>query len=253
MPIHYIKTPRGFEKTSFFNHGITGAIWRLDCVLKTSMRQDRGSWIEVERKIYERIDNRHDNILRYYGAIEDGIVLQHAPNGNIVEYLRSNPNVPYSLRQKWIDQTLSAVSFLHRNGILHGDLCFRNILLDADLNALLGDFAGSSLDGCDSLIAYSSRHEHPAVLDLGTESEIFALGTVIYEITRGAEPFPSLLAHEVEDAFAAKQYPDDLAACPMEQIIWKCWELQFNSCDDILTASRARGISALDFRAESLG
>ena len=84
-------------------------------------------------------------------------------------------------RLRWAAQIIEAIDFIHRAGIIHGDLRCANIFLDENLNAKLADFAGSSIYRSPLLIAVTASHECPGPL-LSIKGDLFALGSVLYEI-----------------------------------------------------------------------
>jgi hypothetical protein len=53
----------------------------------------------------------------------------------------------------------------------------------------LGDFSGSSIDGEPVLVCYETSHEHPEMTDISIKSELFALGSTLYEIMTGSRPY----------------------------------------------------------------
>jgi serine/threonine protein kinase len=89
---------------------------------------------------------------------------------------------------------------------LHGDISCNNVLLDEGLNAKLGDFAGSSMDGQDPLICYETSHEYPEIVGISTESELFALGSTFYEIMTGSKLYKELSDTEITHAYKEGNY-----------------------------------------------
>jgi len=87
------------------------------------------------------------------------------------------------IRLQWAEQVTEAISFLHSKGIMHCDISCNNIFLDGQFNAMLGDFAGSSIDGEQCLGWYETSHSDPDAEDPSEKTEIFALGSTFYENT----------------------------------------------------------------------
>lgn len=91
----------------------------------------------------------------------------------------------------WLSQALEALRYLHAQGILHGDLSPRNILIDRDGNLKLLDFGLAGVfDDSSRLTAATlpylaperlSGVHHPA-------SDLFSLGTIFYEALAGRHP-----------------------------------------------------------------
>jgi hypothetical protein len=99
--------------------------------IKTPSCEDDEPLMSREVEIYERLSKRggHEGIPRYYGAVEKGIRLQYAPNGDLWSFRkRQKDSIDGPRRLKWSTQIAEA------------------------LNANLANFAGSSLDGSELLV-----------------------------------------------------------------------------------------------------
>lgn len=111
-----------------------------------------------------------------------------------------------SLKLKWASQVAESIDLLHRNGVLHCDTKPRNILLDTSLDIKIIDFSGSSLDGSkpasgEGTRFYLPRHykEPPTVA-----TDLFALGSTLYEIFQGTSPYEEIPSNEVERLYKQK-------------------------------------------------
>jgi serine/threonine protein kinase len=82
-----------------------------------------------------------------------------------------------NLRFHWAGQIADTLRFLHSIHIIHRDLTCDNIFLDKHLNAKLGDFGCSSLDGSALLVEVTASHKYPVSLHTGmlisAESELY--------------------------------------------------------------------------------
>jgi serine/threonine protein kinase len=138
--------------------------------------------ISKEQQVYERLaDCRgHKGILSYHGTFESGIRLQYAPNHSLKSFVKKH-DVDSGQPLRWAAQIIEAVDFIHRAGIIHGDLTCANIFLDENLNAKLAGFARSSIDGSLILIAVTASHKYPGPL-LSIKGDLIALGSVLYKI-----------------------------------------------------------------------
>lgn len=106
-------------------------------------------------------------------------------------------------RYRAAKQAVKTVDFIHRKGIIHSDLAARQFLLDDRLNLRLSDFGGSSLDGSAALIMENITHFLPRDEDSPNtvQSDIFTLGSTLYEIMTGQKPFKGKLDKEVQDYY----------------------------------------------------
>jgi serine/threonine protein kinase len=226
-----IKYPRGFGLKDVVAWGTTGLVVVdkvSQTVIKTPLHEDCSDLISRERTIYERVIKQggHKGILRYHGAVESGIRLEYAPNGNLRSFNNRN-KVGDKLRMQWAIQIAQAFTFIHRIGIIHGDLTCQNVLLDENLNTRLSDFAGSSLDGSPLLIAVTASHEYPGPA-LSIQGDIFAFGSVLYEIMTGNAPYRDLAEDEILSRYSKGVFPDTSSLQAIGGVIRKCWQGQYD-------------------------
>lgn len=154
--------PKLIKDNETVGAGISSWVHRLDAVAKCYTSND-GKERDREIAVFERLcSDAKSNILRYYGVWDRCVILQFARHGSIRQYLRSRTQTPsLSVRLRWAEQVTDAISFLHSKGILHCDISCNNIFLDDNFNAMVGDFAGSSIDGELCLGWYETSHSHP--------------------------------------------------------------------------------------------
>lgn len=92
---------------------------------------------------------------------------------------------------EWFRQGLEALAFLHAQGVVHGDLSPRNILIDGNSRVKLLDFGlADFLDAGGSVGAATLPYTAPERLD-GVHlpaSDLFSLGTIFYEALDGRHP-----------------------------------------------------------------
>ncbi len=143
----------------------------------------------------------HPHIVHIYNLGEPD-----EPPHFVMEYLEGAPLTeaarPLSLRQKTelMQKVVLAVEFLHQHQILHRDLKPGNILVGPDLEPKLLDFGlalqvddlGSRLTRAGEVMGtpdYFSPEQTRGEGALDTRSDVFSLGTVLYEVLTGALPF----------------------------------------------------------------
>jgi len=236
---HTIQYPLGINRQDVVGLGITALVARLDAVIKFARRTEL-PLLEREKGIYERLRHDHDGVLRYYGNLGDALILQYACHGSIRQYYASQAkSVSLSVQLRWVEQVTASVAFIHSRNVLHGDISCNNVLLDEGLNAKLGDFAGSSMDGQDPLICYETSHEHPEIIGISTKSELFALGSTFYEIMTGSKPYKELSDTEIICAYKEGNYPSLVSLAAFNDTIHKCWTRGYASVDELLEDVKA--------------
>ena len=233
-----IEHPAGFGSKDVVAYGNTGMVY-LDAasqtIIKTPHDETHADSLQVERRIYERFKERggHGGLLRYYGPFDRyGIRLEYAPGFNLCSTLSNRLDIGSAQRLRWVQQITDALSFVHSAKVIHGDLTCSNIFLTKELNAKLGDFGGSSLDGSNLLVAVTESHRYPGVL-LSTHADIFALGSVIYHIMTGTAPYHDRSDEQIDNLFQKGEFPSTTSLGQVGQVITKCWQAKYDSAEDV--------------------
>ena len=201
-----IQWPLGLDVKDLVGAGVTAIVARLDAVVKF-FGPSESHFLEREKLIYQRLGRDHSGIVRYFGVLENAIILQFASQTSIRQYVVRQKQVPLSLRLRWVEQLFDAVRFIHSRSVFHGDISCNNIFLNDNLDVQLGDFAGSAIDDYPPLVCYETSHELPGE-DISTKTELFALGSTTYEVMTGSKPYKDLPDHEISTAFSEGRYPD---------------------------------------------
>jgi serine/threonine protein kinase len=201
-----IQWPLGLDRNDLVGAGVTAIVVRLDAVVKF-FEPSRLHFFEREKLIYQRLGRDHSGIVRHFGVLENAIILQFASQTSIRQYIAREKQASLSLKLRWVEQLVDAVCFIHLRSVFHGDISCNNVFLDENFDVKLGDFAGSAIDDLPPLVCYETSHELPGK-DISTETELFALGSTIYEVMTGSKPYKDLPEHEVAAAFSEDRYPD---------------------------------------------
>jgi serine/threonine protein kinase len=168
-------------------------------------------------------------------SLEDGIILEYMPNGNLRNYLRSQAvKINREQRLQWVCDVAEGLHLLHSYNIIHYDIKPENLLLDSRLRLRIIDFSGSSIDGAwasafEGVRFYLPRPwESPSTV----QTDLFALGSTIYEIMTGAQPYEELTDEEVVALFEEQKFPlvDNL---PCGGVIKRCWHGEFDSAEEV--------------------
>ncbi|MCU0514289.1 MAG: protein kinase [Anaerolineae bacterium] len=156
---------------------------------------------EAEAQLVAGLEHPYIVPLYDYWRDPDGayIVMRYLRGGHLRSRLTGEP---WALRdiQRFLTQVAAALALAHRYGVVHRDIKPENILLDEDDNAYLADFgiaqilssatAADEMDGLGSP-AYAAPEQIKGG-STSTQSDIYSLGLILYELLTGRHPFPQL-------------------------------------------------------------
>ncbi|KAN0141526.1 Protein kinase-like domain containing protein [Lactarius tabidus] len=154
----------------------------------------------------------HPNVLEVFGASSASgdppwfLVSKYYPRGNLVKYLKglSDADAAGVEALKMIYEISKGMAYLHKQGVLHGDLKASNILVDDDTRCVISDFGQSEMkSGSVASPAYRShvrgtlRWQAPELMEgaqaLTQEMDVYAFAICCWEILMmGSLPWPFL-------------------------------------------------------------
>lgn len=133
------------------------------------------------------------------------LMQEYVPNGSLAGKLAGQRyTIPQALRL--VEQLVEIVSYLHRQGVVHGNLKPTNVLLAADGIPRIADLYPAGVfqrpqpgkDGEPGGIGYLAPE---LARDPGSEprpyTDIYGLGTILYSLLTGKPPFAGASAEEV--------------------------------------------------------
>ncbi|KAG2360366.1 kinase-like domain-containing protein [Suillus spraguei] len=142
---------------------------------------------------------RHDNILTPIGFADGfgplpSIVYDWMPGGTLTSYLKEDSDSLSVLQRFYlIRQVAAGLCYLHDKNVIHGNIHGNNVLIDAMAVAYLADYNVTAAHRGEH-IPPSNVFDSQNVVAPTTESDIYSLGSVIYQILTGREPY-----YEVRD------------------------------------------------------
>ncbi|KAI9874616.1 MAG: hypothetical protein M1830_009552 [Pleopsidium flavum] len=216
MPATSLQVP---NQQNLISVGIFSFVYLLSDTLirKVPRRDDADSIsnnvqaIHNEATIYTLLgDDPHIAKCLSRGRNEDSIDLEYYPNGDLQSYVgRSKTALKDAFRIRLAGQIIEAVVRIHEKGVVHSDLALRQFLLDTDLNARLSDFGASGYPGQSALGMEGASHYLPRNADLPNtvESDLFALGSTLYELMAGEAPYYGLSDETIEVLFTEGHFP----------------------------------------------
>lgn len=185
---------------------------------------------------------------------EKYIELEYYPNGNLKAYLIANrANTTTTDLRRWAAQMVESIEYIHSKGVRHSDLRLDQWLVDAGLNARLSDFNASGFDaqpnlgldgrpaqGLESPSYYLPRDPE---LDSTVQSDLFALGSALYELVVGQQPYEGSSHESIESFFRQGKFPS-AEGLLLGDGIRGCWQKEFSSAQDILDShEKALGLT----------
>ncbi|OBT40931.1 hypothetical protein VE00_09565 [Pseudogymnoascus sp. WSF 3629] len=214
--------------------------------------------LELESRIYQRLPKNHPRLLEMISYSRDeGLVLEYMPEGDLATYLhgeeprtrlephlwptRGSVDITPEQRLQWACDAAEGLQILHENGVWHCDVRTVNFLLDEELRLKIIDFEGSSLDGCKASSVEMMRFFMPRDMrePSTAKTELFALGSTIYEIMTGKEPYLELKDDEVTALFMEKKFPP-VDQLPCGDVMMKCWLSEANSAEEVRALIEAK-------------
>ena len=199
--------------------------------------------MSVEANVY-RILGDHERIAvcRYLSPTSGMVALKFYKNGNLKDYVAAHG---HSQLLKWAKQMIQAIEFIHLKGVRHSDIKLSQWLVGSDLNVCLSDFNGCGYDaqpliGIGSMKALS--YESPSHFmprdpfdDNTVKSDLFALGSALYELEHGSSPLIDVTEEEVMEFFKQADFPL-VSSLTLGEIIMQCWQGHSDSASETLHA-----------------
>ncbi|RSL93037.1 hypothetical protein CDV31_014890 [Fusarium ambrosium] len=233
--------------------GNTSETWLIgDIVRKTYVRSSDAAItkanIDAARKeacVY-MILGQHPLIAKCLSvsSTKSSVDLRYYQEGSLRDYVLSHRgNITDSQLKTWARQLVSSVAYIHSKGVRHADLRLNQWLLDEDLQACLADFNGSGFDaqpelGFEQTPATgleSASHCLPRdfTQDSTVRTDLFALGSSLYELETSMTPHQGMEDAEIEEHFAKLSFPS-VEQLLLGNIIAGCWQGQYASAEQIL-------------------
>lgn len=143
----------------------------------------------------------HPNILKVYEAGEaDGqpyMVMEYIAGGDTLRnYCKPDTLLPLTTVLRIIRQAADALDYAHKQGVLHRDIKPANIMLTKDGVAKIGDFGIARRLGVDQtqIVGWFGSPlymspEQARDQEITPQSDLFSLGSVLYEMLVGTPPF----------------------------------------------------------------
>ena len=202
---------------------------------------------------------QHPNVLQVFEVGEHGglpfFSMEFCPGGSLADRLDGTP-LPARKAAELVESLASAMQVAHSKGIIHRDLKPANVLFAADATPKVADFglakyldAGSAQTKTGEVLGTPSymapEQAGGKTREIGPAVDIYALGSILYELLTGRPPFKGATWQETLEQVCSleplapsrlqQKVPRDL-----ETICLKCLEKE----------GRRRYVSASDLAAD---
>ncbi|KAK8853895.1 hypothetical protein M9Y10_016440 [Tritrichomonas musculus] len=207
--------PEGTQVGSYILHGVLGAgafscvykatkenetlPYALKVILKSTLSHE-GDTERLQREIDTMAFLHHPNIVALHDFFSDEhnfyLVLDYCKGGDLAEYLIKN-NGPLHEKQaaNVFQQIVSAINYIHQNGVAHRDLKPQNILITVWPNIKISDFGlcGFMEDTKMKTFCGTPCYTAPECINQvqynGSYSDVWSLGVILYEMVTGRHPW----------------------------------------------------------------
>lgn len=106
-------------------------------------------------------------------------------------------------------------------------------MLSAEGTVKLGDFAGSFIDGSPPTVDYEVRSKLPGIVEPDQISDLFALGSALFEMATGLPPYHDKPWREVQGHFKRGRFPKLKSIPELDRIIRKCWTQEYKRAQEV--------------------
>ncbi|OTN77960.1 hypothetical protein A5886_003061 [Enterococcus sp. 8G7_MSG3316] len=187
-------------------------------VLRFDFQNDQSAIRRFQREALAATELVHPNIVTVYDVgEEDGmqfLVMEYVKGMDLKRYIQTHYPVPYLQVVDIVQQVLSAVALAHQHRIIHRDLKPQNILINEDGVVKITDFgiaialSETSITQTNSMLGsvhYLSPEQARGSMATN-QSDIYAIGIILYEMLTGKVPFDG----ESAVTIALKHFQDEM-------------------------------------------
>ena len=187
-------------------------------VLRFDFQNDKDAIRRFQREALAATELVHPNIVTVYDVgEEDGmqfLVMEYVKGMDLKRYIQTHYPVPYLQIVDIVQQILSAVALAHQHRIIHRDLKPQNILINEEGVVKITDFgiaialSETSITQTNSMLGsvhYLSPEQARGSMATN-QSDIYAIGIILYEMLTGKVPFDG----ESAVTIALKHFQDEI-------------------------------------------
>lgn len=208
-------------------------------ILKPEFTKDLKFIENFRRESQAAASLSHQNIVNIYDVGKEGniyyIVMELIEGQVLSDIIKNEGPMKYTKAVEIVKQIAMALSFAHKNHIIHRDVKPHNVLITREGTAKITDFgiakavnAGTIVGNTGTIMGsvhyFSPEQARGGYVD--EKSDIYSLGIVLYELVTGRVPFDAenpvavALMHMNDEMVPPSQYVPDIPPA-LEEIIMK--------------------------------
>lgn len=170
-------------------------------VLRYDFLNDQSAIRRFQREMLAATELVHPNIVTVYDAGQEDqtqfLVMEYVKGMDLKRYIQTQYPIAYDRIVDIMQQILSAVALAHQHRIIHRDLKPQNILIDEQGTVKITDFgiavalSETSITQTNSMLGsvhYLSPEQARGSMATN-QSDIYAIGIILYEMLTGKVPF----------------------------------------------------------------
>ncbi|MCI1894583.1 MAG: Stk1 family PASTA domain-containing Ser/Thr kinase [Lactobacillus sp.] len=170
-------------------------------VLRLDLQNDPDTKRRFQREAMATTELVHPNIVSIYDVGESNdqqyLVMEYVRGSDLKKYIVEHFPIPYQRVVDIMEQILAGIQVAHDHNIIHRDLKPQNIMIDENGNAKITDFgiavalSDNSMTQTNSLLGsvhYLSPEQARGSMPT-KQSDIYALGIILFEMLTGTVPF----------------------------------------------------------------
>lgn len=200
------------------------------------VKEKKIKYVNIEKQTLNRLGH-HPGIVTLYYTFQDEsslfFVIDFAEYGELLTLIRKLGLLNEVATRYYMVQLVDAVKFMHSKGVIHRDLKPENILLNHDMKLMITDFGAAKMldeNGSEEIIKSeltggsenstgtkekaasfvgTAEYVLPELLqhnECGYESDIWAVGCILYQFVVGAPPFKGATEYLTFEKIIALDY-----------------------------------------------
>ena len=171
---------------------------RVEAMKVLATRPNDAGAERFEREIQLQANLHHPNIAAVHTAFRIGgelFLVMELVEGLSLDRMLAQGRVPLLKALDYSCQALAALAYAHANGVVHRDIAPGNLIVTREGKVKLTDFGlarsfgeGAAPGTPAGSPAYMSPEQVRGATEVDSRSDLYSLGTVLYELATGAKP-----------------------------------------------------------------